>query len=280
MKTFKEYLIETNTFQKLTEIISLVCAQFTCRDFWVCLFLFCHILQLHKSEPKPENPILFLHDKLARSAMMDEIHGMKQILSQLGEDVSQMKADITKIANAISKLLPEHLSIVDSKGPGNDSAQSMENNAGHESHISELDDSSMLFDETMNNSVEDNHKNLQSAMKSGRNGSAADDSNEHQNEHTIDPSLPGFTLEYVEVDVVQNKSLQDEFMSTSPNKIAAEAMQIDEMVLNSTVEGGVIANTLNAQFLVSETVPSELHKKMPLEELPIVMKEEDSEEQL
>lgn len=236
-------------------------------------------MQLYKSDPKPDNPIRFLHDKLAESANdMDELHGMKETLSKLTEDVSQMKADISKIASAISKFVPERSLVGEREETADDSAQSMENNASDESHLTELNDSSLLFDETMNSSVGD-CKNLQSTMQidSDQNGIAAYDSNE--NKHPIRTSLEGFTLEFIDVDVVQNKSSQYGFMSPGQTKIEAEAMQIDEMVLNSTVESDEVARTLNTQFSESQTVPNEPQEEMPLEELPIVMKEEDSEEQ-
>lgn len=268
MKLFKQYLIETNAFQSLVEIFSLVCANIV--SYKLCSVR-CKIeinhgklslsLQLRNCDPKPSDPMQFIRKRLAEPAFdADEFQSMKQSLIKLTDDMSQIQGTVSKIANIVSKLLP----------PPNVSTQSMENNAGDESHISMLDET-MDFDETLNQTVI-NSADLHSAMQTSTNSSDA------SNASKSDENLAGFTVEIVEVDVVQQSSLpvSQESITTytsTPNTS-----------LNATQTSGSGQNGSSTDESTGNTTPtsseSESQTKVDIENLPIVMKNENSAEQL
>lgn len=187
---------------------------------------------------------------------------MKQSLGKLNEDMGQMKADVTKIANIVSQLLPNHAT-ADVDQSANVSVPSMENNVGDSSHISMLDDSSLILDETVTKIDDSLNATMHTIDEPQLNCSNADAVNSPHSKDAVNDSTQGFTLEFVEVDVV-NKSSFD-LSTVSQDETVLEAM-------TSTPETTTIMGPLT-----DANVPE---SKINIDELPIVFKEEDSEEQL
>ncbi|XP_055304451.1 uncharacterized protein LOC129569555 isoform X2 [Sitodiplosis mosellana] len=223
--------------------------------------------KLHTADPKPENPIQFIRKRLSDPIDAEEFRCMKQSLGKLNEDMGQMKADVTKISNIVSKLLPNHATDVDQNV--NVSVPSMENNVGDSSHISMLDDSSLIFDQT-------NDDDLNSTMHIGDephlNCSDTDAVDSSQSKDAIDDSAEGFTLEIVEVDVVNKSSID-----LSIDEKAIEEMQVDDSILEELA----MTSTPETTAITEPTTDANLAEPcVNIDELPIVFKEEDSEEPL
>lgn len=234
---------------------------------------FFSVLQLQNADPKPENPIQFIRKRLSDPIDADEFRCMKQSLSKLNEDMGQMKADVTKIANIVSKLLPSHR--MDVNPSVNDSVPSMENNVGDGSHISMLDDSTLIFDQTAT-SDHDLNSTMHSVDEPQLNCSDTDAVNSSQDKDSTSDSAQAFTLEIVEVDVM-NKSSLDLSMASQDEKMASEEMQMDEstsdeVTMTSTPETTAITEPVTDTHLTDTNVN--------IDELPIVFKEDNSEEPL
>lgn len=227
----------------------------------MCIFI-C-ILQLQNADPKPENPIQFIRKRLSDPIDGEEFRCMKQSLSKLNEDMGQMKADVTKISNIMSKLLPNQQ--LDVNSSVDVSVQSMENNVGNNSrHISMLDDSSLIFDQT---ATDDNDLNstMHSVDEPQLNCSNTDAVNLSQSKDSSKDSAHGFTLEFIEVDVV-NKSSLDLSMVSQDEKAN------EELTMTSTPETTAITEPVTDTQLADTNVN--------IDELPIVFKEENPEELL
>lgn len=276
VKLFKQYLIETNAFQSLVEIFTLVCANLVSYKLYSVYckpeknhikFVLFLSLQLRKCDPKPSDPMQFIRKRLAEPTVdADEFQSMKQSLIKLTDDVSQIQASVSKIMSIILKLLP----------PANDSTQSMENNVGDESHISILEDS-MVFDETVNQTVI-NSADLDSTMLTSTDQSASDASNVTKSKDDLD----GFTMEIVEVDVVQQTQCSQDSLPVSQGSTTTYTSTPNtSMTETQTSDFG--QNGLSTGELTGDTTltssESESQVKVNIEDLPIVMKVDASDEQ-
>lgn len=239
-------------------------------------------MQLRKIDPKPEDAMQFISKRLCEPIDADEFRCMKQNLGKLNEDMGQVKAEITNLSNMVSKLLPNHPTDVDQGA--NVSIPSMENNVGDTSHITMLNDSSLIFDQTMSTNVDDLNSPMQLIQpcntpcnESQLNCSDIDAVNALQSKDALDDSAAGFTMEFVEVDVVNKSSLD---LSLSQDDKAIEEMQVDldESAMTSTPETTVATNALATatEGKLSDKSFAELN----IDELPIVFKGEDSQEEL
>ncbi|XP_031636585.1 uncharacterized protein LOC116349336 isoform X2 [Contarinia nasturtii] len=260
-KLFKQYLIETNAFQSLVQILSM----------------------LHNTNPKPENAMQFIRKRLDQTESIDadEFHCMKQCLSKLNEDVSQMKADMTKISNLVSKLLPDDISANNEIDPSvNMSVPSMENNAGDGSQITMLDDSSLIYDQTVINSTVDLNATMQtddSNYEQQSNGTHIDALNVSQSKD--DNSVgSGFIMEIVEVDVVNksmsNSSLINYTTENQENEKVIEEMQVDEIAPESVT---VTSTPIKCEHMANANGSN---MDIKIEDLPIIFKDDSSLEQL
>lgn len=278
-------------------------------------------LQLRKCDPKPNDPVQFIRKRLAEPTIdVEEFHCMKQSLIQMNHDMGQLRADITKIANIVSKLVPAHVRAAEMESSPNDS---MVNNVGDESHISMLDESSLIFDETMNQTVI-NSAELDTTMNTV---STPPDTPNVSQDAKANGCPDGFTMEIVEVDVVQQSQNSQDFLSaTQEEKIAngmevdsgsssvaamtstpnsslteqqmtnnsnrngvaseftvpvesatdAESMQIDSTDMSATLS----AHSLDSILNTTENESDESKMDIKIEDLPIVLKGNDSEEKL
>lgn len=133
-------------------------------------------------------------------------------------------------------------------------------------HTTMSDDSSLIFDEKKGNADE-----LNTTMQSeDLNASNIDMENTSQCEDPVNISMQGFTMEIVEVDVVHTKGPLDQTIATA----SQEDMQFDEfssdsLVITSTQETVPIEK-------LSDTSVDNIQDK--IEELPVVIKGEDTEE--
>lgn len=234
------------------------------------LFFFC-CLQLHTADPKPDDAMDFIRKRLSEPIDAEEFHCMKQSLSKLNEDMGQMKADMTKISNIVSKLLPDQSNDCE-QSVANVSVLSMENNVGDTSHISMLDDTSLIFDQSVSNES-DLNTTMHTDQEPQLNCSDIDAVNLSQSKDALNDSAQAFTMEFVEVDVVNKSSnltgSQDETMQIDESVV-------DDMNVTSTPETTMTTATDSAVEKPTDAYLTELN----IEQLPIVFKEEDSEEQL
>lgn len=196
----------------------------------------------------------------------EEFRYMKQTLGKLNADMGQMKADMTKISNMVSKLLPNHPTNVDQCE--NVSVHSLQNNVGDTSHISMLDDSSLIFDQSADNL----NSTMHTVDEPQLDCTDSDVVNTSQSKDAHNNSVQGFTVEFVEVDVVNKSSLD---ISSQEYKTVDE-IQIDENVLDELVT----TSTPNETITTMEKSSNAHLAGLNIEELPIVFKEENSEEQL
>lgn len=230
-------------------------------------------LQLHTADPKPDDAMQFIRKRLSEPIDAEEFHCMKQSLSKLNEDMGQMKADMTKISNMVSKLMPDQQTDVDQSVAM--SVLSMENNVGDTSHISMLDDSSLIFDQTVSNSS-DLNATMHTDHEPQLNCSDIDAVNSSQSKDSLNDSAQAFTMEFVEVDVVNKSSILDLSSVCQDEKMQVDENVVDEMTVTSTPETTITTATDPVVEKPTDTYLTELN----IEQLPIVFKEEDSEEQL
>lgn len=223
----------------------------------------------------------------------DEFNALKRNVIQLTEEISRLKVEVTGIISILNKTQSNHDSIDDiTEIDQNHSNQSLENNVGdsdHTSMLSGLDDSA-LFD----NSVI-------SARNSSNEKSSSDDA---------------YTMEFIEVDVVNQTS--ESLLSAEIEKTIGDDSQIDEIektsgtnIDDSKNENGCNGTGLH-QILSNDTVVIETDKlngemmfvdarcdvtnpkrigdcvadisidpvSASIENLPIVMKSDDADDQL
>lgn len=226
-------------------------------------------LQLYKADPKPKDAMQFIGEQLYGSIDADEFRNMKENLSKLTEDLETMKAGFNKMQNMMTKFLPEQPMTVDEQGNTNKSL-SMENNIGDSSHISMLDDSSLVFEQTLTNMQADERNDTTEI-----DGANTSQVNEDPNE-----SAEGFTMEYVELDVVDSKgSLDTTIVAASDSIKTEEDMQFDdidaESVQTSTPEPEPEPKTEPVE--TTEKLADAGLSKIKIDELPIVLKEDDCE---
>lgn len=279
VKLFKQYLIDTNAFHTLAETLSMVCVRLF--FFFLSLLLYANMfhgfnqkcgthffvcLQLHNADPKPDDAMQFIRKRLSEPIDAEEFHCMKQSLGKLNEDMGQMKADLTKISNMVSKLLPDQPNDIEQSV--NVSVLSMENNVGDTSHISMLDDTSLIFDQSVTN-ASDVNTTMHTDDEPQLNCSDIDAVNSSQSKDAINDSAQEFTMEFVEVDVVNKSSILE--LSTESQD---EKMQIDESVVNE------VTVTSTPETTITTATDAAVETELNIEQLPIVFKEEDSEEQL
>lgn len=243
------------------------------RNYFSLSFFFFNF-QLHKTDPKPENAMQFIRKRLTTEAIdPEEFHSMKQCLSKLNEDVGEMKANMTKISNLVSKLLPDTANN-DIDLSVNTSVPSMENNCGDASHLTALDDSSMIFDETVVNANELN-ATMHTDDFSGDQSTRIDepDASHSKGVHgTVD-----FTMEIVEVDVVSKSMLNSSMLNLS-NENQENEKVIEEIPME------IVSESMMTSTRMKCDVEHEIHASgsnigIKIEDLPIVFKD-DSQEQL
>lgn len=234
---------------------------------------------MHLSNPKPDNPLEFIRQHLFGSAIdVEEFDCMKQGFIKLKEDVAQLKADMDRMTQMVSNMMP---------GPParaaieatiqNTSIDSMENNVGNSSHISMPDDSSFIFDETMDqtlvNSDISNETDRSTDMAST--GLDSDTINTADNNETADAALQGFTIETVEVDVFyQSKSSLSQSTSTSQSEKSIEKMHLDETNFYSD-KMPVMTSTPDHTLSDEDTIVKKSPMDINIDELPIVFNKED-----
>lgn len=284
-------------------------------------FFFVSFTQLHRTDPKPENPIQFICQQLFGSVVdLKEFHCMKHSLSKLNDDVAQLKADLDKLTKVVSKILPEQsIPVADieviakndsimsternvqptssaniESTTEQSSISSMENNIGGNSHISMLNDSSLIFDETLNQTVVDStdlSETTDQSVNMQSKSSNIDVETTSESKEAMDASMQTFTVEFVEVDVVnQTNSSAEQFGSASQSdKTAVETMQMDDSTSTSQPASEKMSNripitsTPDHTLSEEETLVDESQIDMNadiIENMPIIMKEESSEDQL
>lgn len=245
-------------------------------------------MQLHKADPKPENAMEFIRNRLTDPVSAEDFLRMKQNLGELNKDVGQMKADMTNISKMVSKLFPKKpMAGTDGEAGAYAEAEtetevatnvnmsitsSMANNVGDTSHLQVLDDSSMIFDQTIVNPDDLNSTMQTDDEPSQLNDSVDDAMNTSQSKDVPDDSAQNFTMEIVEVDVVNKSSLNVTTESQEEEKEANENMQIDEIAL------GPVIVTSTPDESATENMTNAIVSSIQIEDLPIVFKD-DSDEQ-
>lgn len=223
------------------------------------------------TDPKPDDAVQYIRQRLSGTVDADEFQCMKQCLGKLNEDVGKLKDDITKIANMVVKLLPDDPAHVE-VAKNTSWTSSLDNNIGNFSHVSMLDESSLIFDETLVNADVDLNATIQTE---DLNGSSIETANTSQSKDELNDSMQGFTMEIVEVDVVQSKGLLDQTITTaSQEDKAIEDMQIDEIATESVV----VTSTPEVTTIEKLTDTSVANIDIEIAELPIIIKDEECEE--
>lgn len=238
-------------------------------------FLFFKFLQLQKADPKPENPLKFIHHGLSNSIDdNEEIVLLKDSVAKLVDNVGQIKADIAELTNIVSKLVSdkpaEHIEMtLDVPMP------SMKNvDAADCSDITFLDDSSLIFDESpvndddLNSTIEiDDEPKLNYC-----------DSNAQQTKETPNDCAVGYTMEFVEVDVVNKSAISFDLTPVSQHDETIDEMHVDDMpseqlTITSTPEKIKMENDVD----VTHDIEKMSNTNMQIEELPIVFRDDFDE---
>lgn len=244
---------------------------------------------------------------------------MKHSFTKLNEDVAQLKADLDKLTKVVSKILPEQsipvnqsadievnakiMSTESNVQPTSttniestneqSSISSMENNIGGNSHISMLNDSSLIFDETLNQTVVDStdlSETMDQSVNMQSKSSNIDVETTLESEEALEASLQTFTVEFVEVDVVnQTNSSAEQFGSASQRDKTGETMQMDVSTVSSEAASDKLPNRIPITSTPDHTISEEetlvdesqinINADI-IENMPIIMKEESSEDQV
>lgn len=168
---------------------------------------------------------------------MEEFNGLKQNVIQLNEDMRQIKGELTEIKSMMPTLAKPHDAPIDDtkiSDHHNDSNQSMENNVGDSNYASMLNESDVLdstADQTIINMME--HDSIEQANNLS--------TEEPQNEITGD----GFTMEFVEVDVVLQTSLDLE-----------QTIHMEKDTVDSAQNDGTISNLVTITSHPKMTMPN------------------------
>lgn len=263
--------------------------------------------QLHRAEPKPENPLQFICEHLFGPFVdLKEVHCMKESLERLNVDVAQLKTNMDKVMQLLPKESPSQENVAEmmpdipiestshngsstatSAQTGNTVANasfdSMENNVGSVSHISLKDDSSMIFDQSADQTMISSSNDLHGTTDQSGNIDVGDIS---QSTEKSDAPFKGFTMEFVEVDVIhQSHGSSSHISSSSRSDNTAEQMQVDDAIVESMTRDlpdKLLATSTPDHTLSDEdTVANESQIDTnieDIEEMPIVMKFDSKEE--
>lgn len=275
----------------------------------LCIFF----SQLHRAEPKPENPLQFICEHLFGPFVdLKEVLRMKENLERLNVDVTQLKTNMDKVMQLLPKESPSQENVaeimpdipiestshnVNGKMNGSSTAtsvqtgntvanasfDSMENNVGSVSHISLKDDSSMIFDQSADQTMTLSSNDLHGTTDQSGNIDVGDTS---QSTEKSDAPFKGFTMEFVEVDVIhQSHGLSSHISSSSRNDNTAEQMQVDDAIVESMtgdLPDKLLATSTPDHTLSDEdTVANESQIDTnieDIEDMPIVMKFDSKDE--
>lgn len=260
--------------------------------------------QLHRADPKPENPLQFIYEHL-----FGPFVDLKENLERLNVDVTQLKTNMDKVMQLLPKETPSQENVaemmpditIDStshnasgKMNGSTSAQtentvanasfdSMENNVGSISHISLKDDSSMIFDQSANQTMIMSSNDLHGTTDQSGN---IDVVNTSRSTEKSDAPFKGFTMEFVEVDVIhQSHGSSSHISSSSQSNNTTEQMQIDDAIVESMtgdLPDKLLATSTPDHTLSDEdTVANESQIDTnieDIEDMPIVMKFDSKDE--
>lgn len=237
----------------------------------------CVSLQLHRADPKPEDAMDFINKHLTGPVNADEFSSMKENLSKLTEDMETMKSDLNKIQDLVKKILPEQPSTVEEKSNTNESLNSMENNVGDASYIPALsDDSSLIFEQTL---MDASQLDANMYVDEHNDSTEIDGENTSQVKEELDGSTEGYTMEIVELDVVDTKGSLDTTIATANDDSKAEEdMQFDDIDAESgqTSTPEPVSVHDGTDDKLADTGVSDMDVK--IEQMPIYLKEEDCEE--
>lgn len=216
----------------------------------------------------------FIREHMTRTVDADEFQNMKENLGKLNADMELMKASINNITNMITKQFPDQPSIDEianmNVNTSMSSLGSMDNNVGDTSHISILNDNSLIFDESISG-VNDFSETMPTIEINDSIG--IDTMDESQGKEDLNGSIEGYTMEIVELDVVNTKSLLDTTIATASQGVKVEAMQIDEVGCET-----IVINTLETSATDESQDGEVSDTNIKIEYLPIFMRDEDDTE--
>lgn len=230
---------------------------------------------MYKSDPKPKDAMQFIREHMTQTVDSDEFRNIKENLSKLNEDMEAMKANVHKITSIITKLLPEQPSIDEiptNMNASMSSSMSMENNVGDVSHISMLDDNSLIFDESSSN-VNQSSETMPTVEVNEAIGMDTMDASQAKEKRN--DSAQGYTIEIIELDVVDTKDSLDTTIATASQGMKVEDMQIDDVGCESVVTSTPEKTTTDK---LNDVRVSDMDIK--IEDLPIYMKDENDCEEL